>query len=43
MKNFILIATLMNSDCLNVNIDDDKIKNDNSFDSEQYQSVIKSL
>ena len=43
MKNFTLIATSMNSDFLNIDIDDDKIRNDSLFNSEQYQSVIKSL
>ena len=43
MKNFTLIATLMNSDFLNININNDKIRNDSLFNSEQYQSVIKNL
>ena len=43
MKNFTLIVTSMNSDFLNTDINSDEIKNDNSFNNEQYQSVIKSL
>ena len=43
MKNFTSVAISMNSDFLNINIDDDRIKNDSSFNSEQYQSVIESL
>ena len=43
MKNFTSVAISMNSDFLNIDIDSDRIENDSSFDSEQYQSVIKSL
>ena len=43
MKNFTSVVISMNSDFLNINIDDDRIKNNNSFNNEQYQLVIKSL
>ena len=43
MKNFILITISMKSDFLNIDIDDDEIRNDSLFNSEQYQSVIESL
>ena len=36
IKNFTLITISMNSDFLNVNIDDDEIENDSSFNNEQY-------
>ena len=34
MKNFTSVATSMNSDFLNADINDDRIKNNSSFDNE---------